>query len=584
MKPDEIVEMILKAARESRVFSDRVYKDEPIVRTGRQAFGSQSRSSKPSRPAQDVRVEKVDSARGSRWRDTLSDMSLSEIVARTTGKVPERIAEMRRISGRYGSRAFSYADPVRFYELARFMEDYTDSMPYVGEFSKFYPTYEDMTTSELRGYFTWRTRWRAGEAPATSLSYVFVYVYEVLCGVGVSGPAGGLVELMRLRDSYGSRPGFEALVSYLNLWMSDYVTYHGLPRDYLGRDAQGSPLDRAVAVIDQAEQALLASKDPAVWEGPGLPSHEDLVFALAAASTYRLERSKVFTDHFDELGECCAAVFARMVSHCSRRRKKGFSQGLFGDPVAEPYVMFRSAVFHDPVTHPDCEVRLESGVVFQCRLGRWTRLRPHASEKASSELGDILHEVDRTLRLRLGGIAELKEREIPKYQRAIIDEVVDACLERRAAEEAARVRIDRSALSTIRAASVRTREALLVDEERVEDLVPVEEPATPAVVQQEPDPRAIMDDGSADEPTGAPEAEQGSLEGLSADDVAILRSLLDGTFDAAAVRARGIMVSLVADRINEVFFDILGDAVIEFDGDDPRVVEDYEEDVREVLG
>ena len=36
--------------------------------------------------------------------------------------------------------------------------------------------------------------------------------------------------------------------------------------------------------------------------------------------------------------------------------------------------------------------------------------------------------------------------------------------------------------------------------------------------------------------------------------------------------------------INEKLFDIVGDAVIEFDGDTPVLIEDYEQDVREILG
>ena len=43
------------------------------------------------------------------------------------------------------------------------------------------------------------------------------------------------------------------------------------------------------------------------------------------------------------------------------------------------------------------------------------------------------------------------------------------------------------------------------------------------------------------------------------------------------------MPSLAADGINEALFDIIGDTVIEFEGDVPRIVEDYADDVREAL-
>ncbi|MBQ3339580.1 MAG: hypothetical protein IJG82_08360, partial [Atopobiaceae bacterium] len=42
MEAEQIVRLILDAARESRVLTGGVYKDEPIVRTGRQAYGQHS--------------------------------------------------------------------------------------------------------------------------------------------------------------------------------------------------------------------------------------------------------------------------------------------------------------------------------------------------------------------------------------------------------------------------------------------------------------------------------------------------------------------------------------------------------------
>ena len=61
-----------------------------------------------------------------------------------------------------------------------------------------------------------------------------------------------------------------------------------------------------------------------------------------------------------------------------------------------------------------------------------------------------------------------------------------------------------------------------------------------------------------------------------------MRALLDG--EAAPPNPEGQLLSLVIDSINEKLFDIVGDAVIEFDGDTPVLIEDYEQDVREILG
>ena len=62
--------------------------------------------------------------------------------------------------------------------------------------------------------------------------------------------------------------------------------------------------------------------------------------------------------------------------------------------------------------------------------------------------------------------------------------------------------------------------------------------------------------------------------------LALLEALVDGGtldgFDA-------LFVSLATDAINEAFLDIVGDTVVDFDGDVPVLVEDYADDVREAL-
>ena len=44
------------------------------------------------------------------------------------------------------------------------------------------------------------------------------------------------------------------------------------------------------------------------------------------------------------------------------------------------------------------------------------------------------------------------------------------------------------------------------------------------------------------------------------------------------------MTSLVIDAINERAYDVIGDAAIEFVDDMPQVVEDYVDDLRELVG
>ena len=64
----------------------------------------------------------------------------------------------------------------------------------------------------------------------------------------------------------------------------------------------------------------------------------------------------------------------------------------------------------------------------------------------------------------------------------------------------------------------------------------------------------------------------------------ILMALLDGRPVRQQLRERRLMPSLVADAINEALSEEIGDNVIECDGDDIIVIEDYRDDILRIIG
>ena len=63
----------------------------------------------------------------------------------------------------------------------------------------------------------------------------------------------------------------------------------------------------------------------------------------------------------------------------------------------------------------------------------------------------------------------------------------------------------------------------------------------------------------------------------------ILLSLLGGGTADGLLRTHRLMPAVVADSINEAFFDEIGDSILDCDGDRLSLVEDYVEDVRALL-
>ena len=49
------------------------------------------------------------------------------------------------------------------------------------------------------------------------------------------------------------------------------------------------------------------------------------------------------------------------------------------------------------------------------------------------------------------------------------------------------------------------------------------------------------------------------------------------------VRAHKLLPAVVTDTINEAFFDEIGDSILDCDGDQIRLVEDYVEDVKDIV-
>lgn len=71
---------------------------------------------------------------------------------------------------------------------------------------------------------------------------------------------------------------------------------------------------------------------------------------------------------------------------------------------------------------------------------------------------------------------------------------------------------------------------------------------------------------------------------LDADQAFLLRALLMGEPWKDYLKKHHLMVSIVADQINEALFDEIGDDVIEFNQDDqPAIIEDYRTDLEKMF-
>ena len=573
-----LIERIMAEARthQSARFSNEVYADEPILKTGRQMQNFL--------PDQYRKMREI-----SRWQD-----------------------DPKGGAGRWLSEA------ELFYRQGLLMADFEDDCPYNGIFKSYFPTYNAMSDRQLRGYFTWRARVRRGTVEETSTSFAFLYLYELICGIGVTDPLDGFRKIKSFWESYRAfEPGIDR---FARVWLQDYAVFHGLDPQLLS-DSKTVLFDKALIELRRAARDLTPpstgkapkrrkSSEPVLPLPPDEAREERLMAAIDALSTYNPANSRLNRSHHRDLRHVACAVYVRMARYYDTHRKTGIVASLFGEETAMPYTMFASAVFFAPKRHEDCEYRLDPIHIYRCQNGFWECMRIHGSRQKSSKLGEMMRACDQRLRLALDTGHPLKEEKVPKYLAKIIDDEIVAWLSWDAAHQPVKIDIDLSQLGHIRSAAAQTREALLIDEER-EDGTPTEaestffeqpvvEPASDVIAQPV---ATVMPQDEADEPTVsteqfgivapllAPEpapstttpVDAATALGPAAD--AYLRALLeqDTAQAASAVAQSGQSEDMLVDNINEALFDLVGDTVIEFGAAGPQIIEDYEADVRGYL-
>lgn len=575
-----LIERIMAEARthQSARFSNKIYADEPILKTGRQMQNFL--------PDQYRKMREI-----SRWQD-----------------------DPKGGAGRWLSEA------ELFYRQGLLMADFEDDCPYNGTFKSYFPTYNAMSDRQLRGYFTWRAQVRRGNIEETSTSFAFLYLYELICGIGVDDPLDGFDKIKAFWDAYRAfEPGIDR---FARVWLQDYAVFHGLDPKLL-HDSKTVAFDNALIELRRAVRDLVPASAPLAQapkrrktSEPTLPlppdeaCEERLMAAINALSTYNLNNSRLDRSHHRDLRHVACAVYVRMARYYDTHRKTGIVASLFGEETAMPYTMFASAVFFAPERHEDCEYRLDPIHIYHCQNGFWECMRIHGSRQKSSKLGEMMRACDQRLRLALDPAHPLKEEKVPKYLAKIIDDEIVAWLSWDAAHQPVKIDIDLSQLGHIRSAAAQTREALLIDEEREDDALEDAEAAGPGKPEARPMTEAIvepvaapMEQDEADEPTipteqfgvvapllapaptpaTAAPADITSALAPAAEDY--LRALLEqnAAQAASAVEKSGQSEDMLVDSINEALFDLVGDTVIEFGAAGPQIIEDYEADVRGYL-
>lgn len=484
-----------------------------------------------------------------------------------------------------------------FYRQAQFMEDFEDQYGESVACSAYYPNYQMMGYGQLRTYFTWRSHVRRGNIADTSLSYAFLYIYELLNNIGVSGPAEGLERLMSFWEAF--RIYHRTLDRYMPGWLKDYHIYYELPGTF----------------------AEFVSENDLGAYYPNLSDPGDTFPLLCALSRYDVRKSAFYTPERRPLIEdCLRFVFAGLEQTLAEKQICLRELLFYPSGNMTAWLPFKGALFYPHVHQRDRQIVLSEKEIYRCSQNLWTFSAVITADSGKRLMGYVTKQTEAVLR-KLSGYPHRLSADPGMLSPATADLLRGAGITPEAVitdavaafyREATKtvVRVDPAALEKIRREALDTQEKLIVPEAETPETasVPVSVPGAPAAAPAPPDaappdaapPDAAPSDAAwpdaawpdAAPPVPAP-SDAAPPDPLASDPWTDLREALSGTESAAlsaallgeaAFRAfadgHGVMPEVLADGINEKAMDLMGDSLLD---NEFAFYEDYLEQVKEMV-
>ncbi|MGG4106605.1 TerB N-terminal domain-containing protein [Paenibacillus lautus] len=227
---------------------------------------------------------------------------------------------------RYVTKEQQFVQKAR--ELAWHVEG---EAPFVA-FKSYWPTYDQMASDQFKWYFYWREEVRSGRYPDTDLSYLFVYFYELIHGVGWSGPLQGYALMEQAWMAYRKR--YAKLDTYLREWLYDFMIVHGLDM----------PIRETYQRFPRVLSAELKEKE---WKRRFSLQPVELSWELLLdLLDYDVEKSRFYQENGrKDLEQYAPKVIALVDSYLAKMKGQRFIDRFQPRPRQVKRHLFRSAVY-----------------------------------------------------------------------------------------------------------------------------------------------------------------------------------------------------------------------------------------------
>ncbi len=422
-------------------------------------------------------------------------------------------------------------------------------------FFSYVPQYSQLKYPQLKWYLWWRENVRRGVYLKTDFCYILLYIYEIINCSDLIAPERGVGLLCDIWLAY--RNDHRRIDSYMCDWLCDYCLINRL----------SCPTDRLEPIL--GEIVATANFKEFYIDGAGTSAAADM---LAHASTYDWRKSRYVTeDNIAVFAHHIRAAFDKVWREIISKNEKG-------DTVKALRV--ERTAYEGAL----CVYDMKRTVTVE--YISYTR-----SPKFRFVATDIIKYSENRVRMALGIKSRLKVEELTGEMRACIDRYFDTNLPAQKKERPTRVGASEPTVNEYD----KLYEPISTDFS-VENAMKIEEKSWTTTERLT---FAFEEESAKAEPTHEKVTEAIKAEqAVDGEDefAALISSLDEGAREALALIANGdasgiarvsarlgMLADALADRINELAFDVIGDSIIEPDNVGYRLIPDYEGDIKKWL-
>ncbi|MBR3264846.1 MAG: TerB N-terminal domain-containing protein [Erysipelotrichaceae bacterium] len=445
-------------------------------------------------------------------------------------KVPAKIEEMRKMyrfgNGFYEDKAFN------FVSQGRFMEDYEDNEFWDKELKIYFPSYHDLSIRQLRGYFSWRTSYRKGEFRKTNITFIYLYIYELLNGIGANAIEDRLQKITEFAKIYKEQGLLDDYhLKNIRRWCFELSLINDLPK----------------AIVTSYLDPLILEKDHAlsVLKKSELYNDEEVFEALSLYATHKLKNSPILKRNKEAAYKLFADLWKKL-NEKDGNVKENFFERCFGQFMTFRFYPLGNAIYYQQANRDGFVYELSDNIGYSCKDKKWYRHGYNEQLFDKRKFDEVMHEADRYLRNYLKTGRPLKEKAEEKWVDVYLQRVIEDYEE----SLKPKIVIDMSSLDKIRHDASLTRDSLLVEEEAEEVISEAEN---------------IKEETSMDI------------------HMEILKDLLEGKDVDQKLKDSHLMPEIVADQINETAYETIGDMIVECEDNTLKIVEDYKDEILKLL-